>query len=96
MRFAEVLHNVFQGFLDMGQAFRIAPIKFFLPFLGLINLLPIPVLDGGHLLFYGIEAIWGKPVPEKVQEYAFIVGLVIVLGVMLISTWNDVVRLILR
>lgn len=78
----------------------VAALFFFMAFLsinlGLINLLPIPVLDGGHLLFYGIEAIWGKPVPEKVQEYAFIVGLVIVLGVMLISTWNDVVRLILR
>ncbi len=62
--------------------------------LGLINLLPIPVLDGGHLLFYGIEGIFGKPVPEKIQEYAFMVGLALVLGVMLMSTWNDVVRLI--
>ena len=64
--------------------------------LGLVNLLPIPVLDGGHLLFYSIEGIFGKPVPEKIQEYAFMVGLVIVLGIMLISTWNDVTRLILK
>jgi regulator of sigma E protease len=64
--------------------------------LGLINLLPIPVLDGGHLLFYGIEAIRGKPVPEKIQEYAFMTGLAIVVSVMLMSTWNDVVRLILK
>jgi len=77
-----------------------AALFFFIAFLsinlGLINLFPIPVLDGGHLLFYGIEAIRGKPVPEKVQEYAFMVGLVIVLCIMLISTKNDVVRLILR
>jgi regulator of sigma E protease len=64
--------------------------------LGLINLLPIPVLDGGHLLFCGIEGIRGKPVPEKIQEYAFMAGLAIVVSVMLMSTWNDVVRLILK
>lgn len=78
----------------------VAALLFFMTFLsinlGLINLLPIPVLDGGHLLFYAIEGIRGKPVPEKVQEYAFMAGLIIVLGVMLMSTWNDVVRLILK
>lgn len=78
----------------------IAALFFFMAFLsinlGLINLLPIPVLDGGHLLFYAIEGICGKPVPEKIQEYAFMVGLAIVLSVMLMSTWNDVVRLILK
>lgn len=77
-----------------------AALLFFMAFLsinlGLINLLPIPVLDGGHLLFYGIEGIRGKPVSEKVQEYAFMAGLAIVLSVMLMSTWNDVVRLILK
>ena len=64
--------------------------------LGLINLFPIPVLDGGHLLFYAIEAIRGKPVPEKVQEYAFMVGLAFVGSIMLLSTWNDVVRLFFK
>jgi regulator of sigma E protease len=64
--------------------------------LGLLNLFPIPVLDGGHILFCAIEGIRGKPVPEKVQEYAFMVGIAIVLGVMLMSTWNDIVRLILK
>jgi regulator of sigma E protease len=77
-----------------------AALFFFMAFLsinlGLINLLPVPVLDGGHLLFYGIEAVCGKPVPEKIQEYAFMAGLALVLGVMLMSTWNDVVRLILN
>jgi regulator of sigma E protease len=78
----------------------IAAVCLFMAFLsinlGLVNLLPIPVLDGGPLLFYSIEGIFGKPVPEKIQEYAFMVGLVIVLGVMLMSAWNDVARLILN
>lgn len=78
----------------------IAALFFFMAFLsinlGLINLLPVPVLDGGHLLFYGIEGVLGKPVPEKIQEYAFMVGLAVVLSVMLLSTWNDVVRFVLK
>lgn len=60
--------------------------------LGLINLFPIPVLDGGHILFCTIEAIRGKPVSDKVQEYAFIAGAIIVLGLMLFTTWNDLSR----
>ncbi len=57
--------------------------------LGLINLLPIPMLDGGHLLFYGIEAIRGKPLSERAQEYGFRIGFLIVLSLMLFATWND-------
>ena len=57
--------------------------------LGLINLLPIPVLDGGHILFCTIEAITGHPVKEKIQEWAFGIGMLVVLGVMLLTTWND-------
>lgn len=60
--------------------------------LGLINLLPIPVLDGGHLVFYTIEAIRGKPVSQRAQEIAFTIGFFIVIGVMLLSTWNDLTR----
>lgn len=60
--------------------------------LGLVNLLPIPVLDGGHLVFYAIEAIRGKPVSAKVQETAFMVGLAIVLFAMFLSTKNDLIR----
>lgn len=60
--------------------------------LGVINLLPIPVLDGGHILFSLIEGIRGRPVSEKVQEYSFFVGLAIVLSLMAISTWSDVKR----
>ena len=61
--------------------------------LGLINLFPIPVLDGGHLLFYVYEAIRGKPLGEKAQEYSFRVGLAMVLSLMIFVTWNDIVQL---
>ena len=61
--------------------------------LGLINLFPIPMLDGGHLLFYSIEAIMGRPVNEKAQEYSFRFGLILVLLLMVFVTWNDLVQL---
>lgn len=60
--------------------------------LGLINLLPIPVLDGGHIVFYSLEAIKGKPVSVKAQEHAYTAGLIVVLGLMALSTWNDLSR----
>lgn len=60
--------------------------------IGLLNLLPIPILDGGHLLYYAIEAIRGQPLGEKAQEFGFRIGLVFVLGLMLVATWNDIVK----
>ena len=57
--------------------------------LGLLNLFPVPMLDGGHLLFYGFEAIRGKPLGERAQEYGFRIGIVMVLGLMVFATWND-------
>jgi len=57
--------------------------------LGLINLLPVPVLDGGHLLYYAYEAVAGRPLGEKAQAFGFRVGLLLVLGMMLFATWND-------
>ncbi|MFT6559336.1 RIP metalloprotease RseP [Sneathiella sp.] len=57
--------------------------------LGLINLFPIPMLDGGHLLFYVIEAIKGKPLGEKYMEFGFRIGLTLVLMLMIFATWND-------
>lgn len=57
--------------------------------LGLLNLFPIPMLDGGHLLFFGFEAIRGKPLGERAQEYGFRIGIVMVLGLMVFATWND-------
>lgn len=61
--------------------------------IGLINLFPIPILDGGHLVFYAVEAVRGKPLTQKVQEFGFKVGLGLVLMLMLMATWNDITRL---
>jgi len=55
-------------------------------------LFPIPILDGGHLLFMAIEAVRGKPLGERAQEYGFRIGLALVLLLMLSVTWNDIVR----
>ncbi len=61
--------------------------------LGLINLFPIPLLDGGHLLFYVFEAFRGRPLSERIQEYGARVGAAVVLSLMLFATWNDLVQL---
>jgi regulator of sigma E protease len=61
--------------------------------LGLINLFPIPLLDGGHLVLYGIEALRGRPLTERSQEVAFRFGLIVVLSLMVFATWNDLVQL---
>lgn len=61
--------------------------------LGLINLFPIPMLDGGHIVFYIIEIIRGRPLPEKAQEFAYKIGGLMVLSLILYSTWNDLSRL---
>ena len=61
--------------------------------LGLINLFPIPMLDGGHLAFYAAEAIRGRPLGPKVQEYGFRFGLILVLILVVFVTWNDLVHL---
>jgi regulator of sigma E protease len=63
--------------------------------IGLINLFPIPMLDGGHLVFYAVEAVRGKPLAQNVQEMGFKVGLGLVLMLMLMATWNDITRLAL-
>ncbi|MBB6522322.1 RIP metalloprotease RseP [Pseudoteredinibacter isoporae] len=62
-------------------------------FLGVMNLLPIPVLDGGHLLYYVIELVKGSPLPERVQLWGYQIGMVMVLGIMAVALYNDVVRL---
>ncbi len=61
--------------------------------LGLINLFPVPLLDGGHLVFYIAEAFRGKPISERIQEISFKAGAALVLSLMLFSTWNDLVHL---
>ena len=61
--------------------------------LGLINLFPIPMLDGGHLAFYLIESLLGRPLGAKAQEYGFRFGLILVLMLVVFVTWNDLVHL---
>ena len=61
--------------------------------IGLLNLFPIPLLDGGHLLFYGIEAARGRPLSERAQEVGFRIGLAIVLVLMIFATFNDILHL---
>ncbi|MEQ1613570.1 MAG: RIP metalloprotease RseP [Hyphomicrobiaceae bacterium] len=57
--------------------------------LGLVNLFPVPILDGGHLTFYAIEALRGKPLNEDTQEMAFRVGFGLIMALMLFAFWND-------
>lgn len=61
--------------------------------IGFLNLLPVPVLDGGHLVFYAFEAVARRPLTAKVQAAGYRVGLALVLGLMLFATWNDLQRL---
>jgi len=61
--------------------------------LGLVNLFPIPMLDGGHLLFYAIEGVRGRPLGERAQEYGFRIGLALVLTLLVFVTWNDLAQL---
>jgi regulator of sigma E protease len=61
--------------------------------IGLLNLFPVPLLDGGHLLFYAVEAIRGKPLSERSQELGFRVGLALVLMLMIFATYNDILHL---
>jgi regulator of sigma E protease len=62
--------------------------------LGVLNLLPIPVLDGGHLLYYAIEAVIRRPVPERIQAFGLQLGLLMISGIMILAIYNDVNRLL--
>ena len=64
--------------------------------LGLINLLPIPVLDGGHLLFYAIEAVRRRPLGPQAQDYGLKIGLVLVVGLIVFVNWQDLWRHVLK
>jgi regulator of sigma E protease len=61
--------------------------------LGVFNLLPVPMLDGGHLMFYAFEAVRGRPLSLRTQEYALRFGLFLVLCLVVFATWNDLVLL---
>jgi regulator of sigma E protease len=61
--------------------------------IGLLNLFPVPMLDGGHLLYYAVEAVRGRPIGEQAQEIGFRIGLALVMMLMVFATWNDLVHL---
>jgi len=61
--------------------------------IGLLNLAPIPLLDGGHLLFYALEAVRGRALNERAQEIGFRIGIAVVGGLMVLATYNDIARL---
>ncbi len=61
--------------------------------IGILNLLPIPLLDGGHLFYYAIEAVRGKALNERIQQVGFRIGLTLVVGLMIFATYNDILRL---
>jgi regulator of sigma E protease len=82
-----------------GESARLGPSRF-LEFLGLVsvslavlNLLPVPMLDGGHLIFYLIESVARRPVPEAVQVYGQQLGLCLLLGLMGLALYNDLMRI---
>ncbi len=61
--------------------------------IGLLNLFPVPLLDGGHLMFYAVEAVRGRPLSERAQEMGFRVGLALVLMLMIFATYNDLLHI---
>jgi regulator of sigma E protease len=64
--------------------------------IGLLNLFPVPLLDGGHLLFYAIEAVRGRPLSERTQEMGFRIGFALVIMLMLFATFNDISGILRR
>ena len=60
--------------------------------LGILNLLPVPVLDGGHLMFYTVELIIRRPVPQKVREFAQQAGMLLLIALMVLAFYNDIMR----
>ncbi len=89
LRIAELSGQV----AELGLASLVSFIAVLSVNLGLINLFPIPVLDGGHLLFYLAEWIRGRPLPARAQEYGFRAGLAFLAGVFILATWNDLSHL---
>ena len=89
LRIAKMSGDVAQfGFISLVNLAVLLSIN-----LGLINLFPVPLLDGGHLVFYAAEALRGKPLNVRAQEWGLKLGLALVLSLMLFATWNDLVYL---
>ena len=61
--------------------------------IGLLNLFPVPMLDGGHLVFYGIEAVWRRPVNPRVLDFSYRIGFAAITTLIVFVTWNDLVNL---
>ena len=78
----------------IGVASYLSFIAFISISLGVMNLLPIPVLDGGHLLYYSLEVLTGRPVPERVGEIAQRIGVGLLVTLMVLAVFNDFARLL--
>jgi len=89
-----LIYQVTTTAANMGIMWLFKIMAFISVNLCVFNLLPLPVLDGGHLIFLSWEGIWRKPVPEKAQERIQQVGLVIIISLLLFVTYNDILRLI--
>lgn len=97
LQIAEVAGQAWNAGLDSGGlataiVYLLNLSAFLSASIGMLNLFPIPMLDGGHLLFYAIEALRGRPLSERAQELGFRVGLAIVVMLMIFATYNDIVR----
>jgi regulator of sigma E protease len=95
IRIAEVAGDAWKSGLDSGglsaAIVQLLQLSAFLSAsIGLLNLFPIPLLDGGHLLFYAIEALRGRPLSERAQEVGFRIGLAIVVMLMIFAAYNDI------
>ena len=90
IRIAEVSGEVAK--LGIGALINLA--AFLSISIGFVNLLPIPLLDGGHLMYFGVEAARGRPMSERAQEFGFKIGLAIVSMLMIFATFNDLMRLV--
>ena len=78
---SEVARASVVGLINLAAVISVA--------LGLFNLFPIPLLDGGHLLFYGAEALRGKPLSDRAQEYGMRFGMLVVIAIFVLATFND-------
>jgi regulator of sigma E protease len=97
-RIAQVSGQAWKAGLDSGGAGGAVVALFYLAGLlsasiGFLNLFPVPLLDGGHLLFYAIEASRGRPLSDRAQEVGFRIGLAIVVMLMIFATYNDIVNI---
>jgi regulator of sigma E protease len=90
IRIAKISGDVatFGGFLGLLSLTALLSVS-----IGFINLVPVPMLDGGHLMYYAIEAVRGRPLSDQAQEIGFRIGLALVVMLMLFVTWNDIINL---